>query len=490
MSFAKQFLIYGIGSAVSRLAAILLVPLYTRSLSITEFGQLELLLGLYTLATLLVGLQSESALARDYFDAKAKGVAPRLAWGALLISLGGSVLLLLALLAFCALNWPPEDVAPFAPLLLAMAVSSQLLGIQFVLLRFASAAFLFAFLSFLDLALSALFSFGLVVVFDLGPAGALAGILAAKISCVLIAWPYAFTIRSGAKPSRRLVGRMLAYGVPAMPAVLLNWFQTNGSRVLLALFMTFRDLAVAGVAMKVAALYMIVVYSFRLAWEPYSFARLDAVRDDPDIFNRALHWYVLTMFLLTGCTMLVSPLLVSILAPPAYADALGLAGYFVMSQFWIGASAILSIGIHGARIPSRLNYVFGAGALVNLLLLALFVDLLGVTAAAVGAMAGAIVSAWLSYYFSERHFRTGFRLRLMIAASVTTAMFSVACQLAYTYLAGAGASLAGQLIAFAAMGGLAVLLAAVTVWVGFERGRVYEMKGELLSMLRPRVPGG
>lgn len=56
MSFAKLFFIYGLGGAISRFAAIILVPLYTHVLSVAEYGQLEVLLALHMLTVILAGM--------------------------------------------------------------------------------------------------------------------------------------------------------------------------------------------------------------------------------------------------------------------------------------------------------------------------------------------------------------------------------------------------------------------------------------------------
>lgn len=487
MTIAKQFLIYGIGSAASRFAAILLVPLYTRALSVADYGQLEVLLSIYALTILLAGLQSESAVARDYFEAKAEGTLPKLAWGAALTTFAGSGLLILGAIAAQAIGWIPADSQRFVPLLLAMTVPSQILGIQFVMLRFAGAPLFFALLSFLDLCLCALFSVALILGLGLGIEGALAGILFGKTICALLAWPRTFGSPRSSRPSMAVIKRILAYSLPTMPAVLLNWLQTNGSRLLLAIFLSLSDVALAGVAMKVAALYFLVVYSFRLAWEPYSIAKLTALKDDPQVYNRAFQWYILTMFPSAGGAILVSPLFVSILAPAAYADAASLTGFFIIGQFWIGASAILCIGIHGARVTSRLTYAYAISAAVSVLVLVALVDLLGYTAAAIGFMIGAMVAAALSKHYSEVHFNTGFSQRLMVTAFGTSAILGTSSCLLHRYLASGEAALADRLVAYSGLGGMIAALLAITVWLGFEKGRIRAMLSEIAITLRPKA---
>ena len=141
-------------------------------------------------------------------------------------------------------------------------------------------------------------------------------------------------------------------------AVLVNWLQSAGGRLLLALALSLSDVAVASIAIKVAAIYGFLVYSYRMAWEPYSVARFDAVDHDPGLFTRALEWYVLLMFIACGATALVAPYVARLLAPPEYAEAGVIAVYFLVGQFWIGMTNIVVVGINAARRTGLLLPVY------------------------------------------------------------------------------------------------------------------------------------
>jgi O-antigen/teichoic acid export membrane protein len=485
VTLVRQFIIYGVGGAASRLAAIFLVPLYTRTLTVHDYGQLEVLLVLHALAVLLVGVQSESAVARDFHDARIQGTDHRLAWAAIVVTAAGSAALPLLALPAAWLGWLPRGVPTYLPWLVAMAVPAQLLGIQLVLLRFSGAATMFATLSFLDLTLSAVISAVLIVGCGLGITGALAGIVISKGACVAIAWPATFGRPHWGRPSPSMLRKMLAYALPTMPSVLLNWLQTNGNRVLLASFLTLRDVAIAGVAIKVAALYGFLVFSFRLAWEPYSFQRLSDHEQYPGgLYRRAFEWYALGMFLIAGLTTAASPFIVAILAPPEYADAAHLVGLFVIGQFWMGSITILAIGIHGARITSRLTHVYGIGAVLNVAALVALTPLIGVAAAGVGFLGGSLASAWLAAWYSDRHFGVGFGRRLLAVVSAASVIFVLVALLLdrLTVRGGADAVLA------AVMTGAATVT-AVALMAGFGIGtaRIPSMGGDLSHLIRPKV---
>ena len=488
MSFVKQFLIYGVAGAASRLAAIVLVPLYTHSLTVAQYGQLEVLLAIHALVVIVGGLQTESAVARDCHQATQAGQARRLAWTALVLTVTGTALVSLALWGAALFGHLPAAVSGRTLLLLlALTGPVQLLGIQLILLRFGGSALFFALLSFSDLTLCALFSVWFIAGMQLGIDGALLGILCGKLVCVCLAWAPTLGNPLQGRPACALANGMLAYGVPALPAVLVNWLQNAGSRLLLAMALTLDDVALAGIAIKVAALYAFVVYSFRLAWEPYAMARLADVDSDPQVFNRTLEWYVATMFLVAGLALLLGPSVVAVLAPPAYAPGGSIAAFFILGQFWVGMTNLLVIGIHGARLTSRLLPVYAGGVLVNVTVLLSTAPLVGVAAAGLGFLLGSVCSALLAAYYSNRLFNTRFDRKVIGWALLSTALLLA---IWYPVLLHHQADILAPASAAALLAaGLALLLGllALTMTFGFGKGRPAAMWSDLRSAVQARI---
>jgi O-antigen/teichoic acid export membrane protein len=482
----KQFLIYGIAGAASRLAAVVLVPLYTRTLSISDYGELELLLAIHALILICAGLQVESAVARDYFEVRG-GSAQTLSWAALYLTAVGTALVALVLGTLCWLGYlPPIFSARIVLLLVAMTAAAELLAVQLVILRFAGRPLFFACLSFCDLALCALFSAGYIVYLHCGVAGALYGMLSAKLVCMVLAWRQTFSGLLPPKIDRALLAGMLRYGVPALPAVLVGWVQNAGSRVLLAIALTFNDVAIAAVAIKVAAIYGFIIYSFRLAWEPFSLAKLRVLESDPHVYNRALEWFVATMFLACGLGVLLAPYAVRLLAPAAYVAGGRIAVFFLLGQFWIGVTNVLTIGIHGARRTERLLPVYGIGALLNVVLLLVLAPLVGVVAAGWSSLAGSVCSAYIAMYYSNLHLETKFNGKLVFWATVATVVFASTWYPVVIRFHRATDALVPALELFAA--GLCFILVLLTVVVArsFEPGRAVQMWAEARTAWRTR----
>src|SRR5919201_1422084 len=64
----KHSVIYGFGGLVSRILAVLLLPLYTRYISPSDYGKVETLIALTTVLGILLAMGITSAFFRFYFD--------------------------------------------------------------------------------------------------------------------------------------------------------------------------------------------------------------------------------------------------------------------------------------------------------------------------------------------------------------------------------------------------------------------------------------
>ena len=265
---------------------------------------------------------------------------------------------------------------------------------------------------------------------------------------------------------------------------MIGWLQNAGSRLLLAAALTLSDVAIGGIAIEVAAIYSFIVYSFRLAWEPYSIAKLEALDKDPRVYHRTLEWYVATMFLVAGIAILMSPQIVRVLAPPAYAASGRIAVLFLTGQFWVGMTNVLVIGIHGARRTSLLLPVYGYGAALNIIILFAMAPFIGVAAAGLGFLAGSIFSAFVARHYSNKHFNTGFTLRIMVWTTIASVGYVAACY-ALSVHDGLGHDSSATAWTSAAVG-FAMLLAALAIVAAkaFDPGRGSEMWAHAVNLVR------
>src|SRR5690242_16849799 len=73
-SLGKSFLIYGLASGLSKSLTILLVPIYTKLFTTTEYAVIDLITSLFFLIAVIALLQLESALSRYYYEVDSKAL--------------------------------------------------------------------------------------------------------------------------------------------------------------------------------------------------------------------------------------------------------------------------------------------------------------------------------------------------------------------------------------------------------------------------------
>ena len=473
----RQFIVYGVASTAARLAAIVLVPLYVRTLSIEEFGELELVLSVHALMVILGGLQTESAVMRDFYEPTHDGRHRVNGWNAVILSAVGCSFVCGAVLLASMFGWLPPTVARGEVLipLMALVLPAQLLGVQLVILRCAGACWRFALLSFGDLVLGLGLTACFVGWFGLGVPGALLGLLVGKVVSVAAAWPLTFGWPSPREWSMPSLRSMAAYGIPAVPAVFAGWVQNAGSRVTLAWTLGLTDVALAGVAIKVSAVYGIAVYSFRLAWEPRAMKHLATAVTSPPQYDRDATWYVAGMFFAAGVAMILAPALTLLLASPAYAVAGSLSAFFIAGQFWAGLLSITSIGIHGSRRSALLLPVTAIGAVVNTIALVALAPFIGPHAAGIGFLMGSVSSAFIAARLSNQFHRTEISHRTLVVGFAATVVFSLVWSLLLNLFPDALVSVRPMLM----IGGVGVLLLAGTgaVMIRFGLSQVHLREG-------------
>src|SRR5919202_3312028 len=66
----RHSVVYGVGGLVSRILAVLLLPLYTHYLTRADYGAIETLIALTTVLVIVLRAGISSAFFRFYFDAK------------------------------------------------------------------------------------------------------------------------------------------------------------------------------------------------------------------------------------------------------------------------------------------------------------------------------------------------------------------------------------------------------------------------------------
>ncbi len=437
----KHSAIYGLGGLVSRILAVLLLPLYTRYLSPSDYGKVETLIALTTVAGIALRMGITSALFRFYFDSpepeQRRLVLRTSFWFTMSVATLGLVAgLVLSPEISELLFGSPDDWELVAASFVNLWVNMNYEQLTSLFrLEERSTAFVSASLANIFLTVAA--TLVLVVALDKGPLGVIVGNFLGTL-LVYVALVGYRREQLGLQFDRGLLREMNRFGVPLMPTALFLWVTNFSDRFFLVKLSDTTEVGLYSVGVRIASAMVLLLTAFRLAWPAFAYS----IEDDREA--RRTYAYVLTYLVLvttwvaTGLTLL-SPWIVDWLAAPAFESASRVVGPLTFAAVAFGGYIVVAIGLGRAR-RTQFNWVVtGAAAAVNVALNLILIpryDMMGAAVATVAAYATMFVGmSW----WGQRVYRVPYQWRRVLTAA----------------LAGAGLAVAGKLVG----GGLAVALA-------------------------------
>jgi O-antigen/teichoic acid export membrane protein len=469
----KHSLIYGLGGLVSRILAVLLLPLYTRYLSPSDYGKVETLIAFTVVIGIVLRMGITSALFRFYFDSPEPEQRRLVLRTSFWFTMSTATVGLIAGLALSPdiaelLFGSPDDWELVAASFVNLWVNMNYEQLTSLFrLEERSTAFVGASLANILLTVGA--TLVLVVALEAGPLGVIVGNFAGTLLVYLALVGYRRE-QLGFQFDRGLLREMNRFGVPLMPTALFLWATNFSNRLFLVKLTDTAEVGLYSVGVRIASAMVLVLTAFRLAWPAFAYS----IEDDGEA--RRTYAFVLTYLVLVTTWVattltLLSPWIVDWLAAPAFSSASRVVGPLAFAAVAFGGYIVVAIGLGRAR-RTQFNWVVtGAAAVVSVALNLILIPRYGMMGAAVGNIAAyGTMFAGMSWW-AQRNYRVPYQWRRVLTAA----------------FAGAGLAVAGKLIG----GGLPVafLLAlaypVVLLPLGFYLPAERRAIGARLRLARP-----
>jgi O-antigen/teichoic acid export membrane protein len=385
----KHSAIYGLGGLVSRILAVLLLPLYTRYLSPSDYGKVETLIALTTVIGIALRMGIHSAFFRFYFDSPdpaARRLVLRTSfWFTMAMATAGLVGGLILAEPIADLLFGSSDdselvLAAFVGLWAGMNYE-QLTSLFRVEER--SVAFVSASLANISLTIGA--TLLLVVALDKGPIGVIVGNFTGTLVVYAILVGYRRE-QLGLQFDRGLLREMNRFGVPLVPTALFLWVTNFSDRIFLVQLADTTEVGLYSVGVRIASAMVLLLTAFRLAWPAFAYS----IDDDGEA--RRTYAYVLTYLValttwVATTLALLSPWIVDWIAAPDFAESSRVVGPLAFAAVAFGAYIVVAIGIGRAK-RTQFNWVVtGAAAVVNVVLNLLLIPPYGMMGAAIATVA-------------------------------------------------------------------------------------------------------
>lgn len=417
-SALQQMFFYGLGLILMKGISLIMLPVFTRYLSPAEYGQLEVLLALVNIGTLLLGLGLVDALYR--FAGLADSEATRqqaagvLFTQTLLIALIG--LLLLMPFAEQIAHWLPGNVtASLVRWTLLSVVLEGVIGIPLAWLRMQGMARFFFLCTAGRVVVQALFIW-LSLRWGMGVEGVvMVGAITTFGQALLMGgWQWHNT---GLTWRMRGGIQYLRYGIPILVSGLAGFAVAGLDRWWLAGAAGETELAYYAVAGKFALAAGLVLQPFALWWYPKRFQFLGetgGLRKNADFaeLGAALG------YLLAGGVGLVAPYLILQLTPESYHPAIKLVPWLVAAMALKTQSELMNVGCYSQR-DSRLQMnIHLLCSAVGVLGYALLIPHFGVAGVIASQFVVNGLRATLFLYFSQKLLYLPYRWYGVVSAAI------------------------------------------------------------------------
>jgi O-antigen/teichoic acid export membrane protein len=394
---------YTAASIISKLIAVALLPLYTRYLTLTDYGAAEVMFAAVVTASIVVRLGMIEALMRFYYkDGEDPARVVSTSFAALFWLSTAAALIALPFarpISEALLDHPAPDLARIAiGGLWVLTLHEYLL----TLFRLEERARAFFGVTIANVLVAIALTVILVVGQGEGARGLLLGSYASGAAFVL-GLIVVHRRRLSLWVDRALLRRLMRFGLPTMPAELTLYLLNFVDRIIIVRTVGLAEAGLYSLAVKFAQAINVLVRGFQLAWPPLAYS----IRDDDEA--RRAYAAIVTWFI-AGCAFLVTGMwlfsrwIVRALAAPEFFgsyEAIGL----IATGVTLYALYMVLVVILGRTGRTELNLPATSAALVaNIALNLLLVPPLGIVGAGIALVASYLIVVALMYGFTQRLF--------------------------------------------------------------------------------------
>jgi len=405
--FLKHSGIYAIGNALNRFGALLLLPVYTRYLSPTEYGVLESLYLISTVVSGLLGVGIAHATLRFYFDYEKQvdrnSVVSTNLIASLCISVAGVCLVAAAGPLITSQFLPDQNVGAAFYWMLVTIIFELASQVGLAYARATEKSLLFIGVSFAKLLIQlAANSFALVVMGS-GVEGVLMGNALAVISgCAVLSY---VTLREcGLHFDFAKFKPVLHYSIPLLWSSMVGIVSVTSDRLLLQKLVSLEALGIYALALRISKVIAdLVGEPVNRAYGAFRFTIMQ--RNDAGLIQaRIVRYLAVLLAMLALFVALVAGEVIRLLTAPSFWEAARYVPLLVPAAALSVLVYPLQSGIYYQKQSHQIFQISLARCAIGIVLGFVAISAWGITGACVAVLLVSITTAVHTHVLSQRHF--------------------------------------------------------------------------------------
>lgn len=418
-AFLRDSVIYAIPSIVSRGLAVILIPLYTRVLSPTDYGSFDLLSAFAVLVNLTVALEVSQGVARFYSGEqdteKRAAYASSALWFTIVCY---TVFLAMTFLFSSALSSLVMGRDGLEPAFQVGAVYIFINGIFYLIqnqFRWELRSAHYAIVSMIVSISTALLAVILTYVWAWGLVGLLSGMAAGALLGVFYGiWYLRDSFRFQFNWYR--LKEMLVFSAPLVPSGISVFVSQYIDRLMINHYLSLDEVGLFGIAFRVASIVGLVIVGFQGALTPLIYAHY---RDPatPVQLARIFRMFVAFALLLFFMVSSFAEDLIAVLTVPAYYDAANVV-VFLVPAILLSSMYIFAPGTAVEKKTHIILWINVGGALLNVILNAAMIPLYGIEGASIAKLIsyGVVFAAYM--WFSQKLYHVPHNWKALMQATL------------------------------------------------------------------------
>ncbi|AVK62247.1 hypothetical protein C5Z25_10890 [Lactobacillus sp. CBA3605] len=368
--------VFAIGNLGSKMITFVMVPLYTRYLTTSQYGQSDVLSTLVSLLTPILTLSIIDAVFRFAMDKDSDN-------GQVLTN---GVLLSLLSIAVFILLLPIISRFHYAVYVGILTYASAIESMFQQFARGVGKSRLYAITGIFMTLITVISNIILIVILGWNLNGYLASMLIAQVSgaVFLVIELRAWRFIKISKINKELVIRMLIYSMPLIPNMVSWWLSNSANKIFISIMIGASANGIYAVANKIPSLISVFYTIFTQAWQISAveeFRNKHAGQFFSTVLNATLSALLVGVSLLT----VFSKVLVKLLSTPAYFSAWQIVPWLALAVLYSSISSFLGTVYTSSMRTGELFTTTIIGAIVNVAMNLIMIPMFGVVGAGVGA---------------------------------------------------------------------------------------------------------
>jgi len=417
VDLAKDTLVYGSADFLQKAIGFLLLPIYTRFLTPSDYGILAMLVIISALFTPIASLGLPNAIFRE-FSIKSNDRNEILGTGFIAIIISSSLLLIITLyiadiISYGLIGDANSKIVFYVKITLISSFFSCLLTIPQILLRAKRRAKLTSLLNIIQFSLSLSFTIIFVIIFKMKIMGVIYGTLLSVIISTFINY---FMIGKDLRLYFNLskLKKMLYYGLPYVPARIQGFGMLYFGQYLVNNQLGLAEAGLYSIALKICMPFHLIIQAVQKAWVPLKFQIYSKEKNPTDTISYIIKNYIIIVCFIWIMVALWGEGLINITVPSEYRNAGALIPFVALiplsNSLFYSFSSGFGITDNTKHLP-LVNF-FGLISIITFSML--LVDNYGTKGVAISTAISWLVMAKGIHYFSQKQYQINYNIIFLL----------------------------------------------------------------------------